>query len=96
MVQCMSRESRDYIVRKARKFRPKTSLLKRDIHPEKAIYFNDHLTPYFSDLMAKANRARKSRGYKYIWMNGNRIMLKKDNLSKAIQIIKEEDLQYII
>lgn len=96
IVQCMARESRDNIVRKARKFRPKTSLLKRDGHPDKAIYFNDHLTPYFSDLMAKANKARKGRGYRFIWMNGNKIMIKKDNLSKAIQIIKEEDLQRIV
>lgn len=95
IVQCMTREKRDYVVRQARKFRPKLSLIS-DSYTDRAIYFNDHLTPYFSNLMSKATQIKKSKGYKFIWLNGNKIMLKKDNMSKAIQIVKEKDLEKIV
>lgn len=94
IVQCMTREKRDYVVRQARKFRPKLSLISNS-YPDRAIYFNDHLTPYFSSLMSKATQLKKSKGYKFIWLNGNKIMIKKDNMSKAIQIVKEKDLDAI-
>lgn len=95
IVQCLTREIRDNIVRKARKCRPKLSLIS-DSQPDKPIFFNDHLTPYFSDLMARANLSRKNKGYKFIWLNGNKIMVRKDNLTKAIQIVKIEDLSKIV
>lgn len=95
LVQCTSRESRDTIVRIARKLKPKVSQFYKDVHPDRAIFFNDHLTPYFSELMAKTNQARRSKGFKYIWMNGSKIMVKKDNLSKAIQVITHEDIEKI-
>ncbi|KAG8309000.1 hypothetical protein J6590_096420 [Homalodisca vitripennis] len=79
IVQCTTRVIRDY-VRKSRKFKPSTSLLIND-HPERAIYFNDHLTPYFSDLMKKAKEVKDKVGYKYIWFNGNKIVMKKGNES---------------
>lgn len=96
IVQCSSRETRDLIVRRARKLKPKMSFFRKDAFPDRAVYFNDHLTPYFSDLMAKTNQVRKVKGYKYIWMNGNRIMVRKDNISKAIQVTKQEDIKNII
>lgn len=94
IVQCATRFTRDYIVRTARKCRPKLSLIS-NVNPDRSIYFNDHLTPYFSSLMGKANVIKKSMGFKYLWMNGNKIMLKKDNLSKAFQIVKQEDLDKV-
>lgn len=95
IVQCNTRSTRDNIVRIARKNRPKLSLIDKN-HPDRSIYFNDHLTPYFANLMAKSNTLKKNRGYRFIWMNGNKIMLKKDNLSRAIQITTENDLDKIV
>ncbi|KAG8318729.1 hypothetical protein J6590_106995 [Homalodisca vitripennis] len=80
IVQCTTRVIRDSAVRKSRKFKPSTSLLGND-HPEKAIYFNDHLTPYFFDLMKKAKEVKDKVSYKYIWFNDNKIVMKKDNES---------------
>ncbi|KAG8267443.1 hypothetical protein J6590_052065 [Homalodisca vitripennis] len=94
IVQC-TRAIRDSVVRKSRKFKPSTSLLGND-HPERTIYFNDHLTPYFSDLMKKAKEVRDKVGYKYIWFSGNKIMMKKDNESRAIRIVKIGDLDKIV
>lgn len=95
IVQCNTRATRDNIVRTARKNRPKLSLIFKN-HPDRSIYFNDHLTPYFANLMAKSNAIKKSKGYRFVWMNGSKIMLKKDNLSRAIQITTEKDLDKIV
>lgn len=95
IVQCNNRDTRDSIVRRARKHRPKLSLIST-AQPDRNIYFNDHITPYFSSLMAKANEIKTNKGYRYIWMNGDKIMVRKDNMSKAIQVIKHDDLALII
>lgn len=95
IVQCTSRAIRDSIVRQARKHKPKVSLIS-DKHPDIPIFFNDHLTPYFSDLMAKANQIRKKKGYSFIWLNGNKIMVKKGNLARAIQVTSITDLEKIV
>lgn len=91
IVQCTTRAIRDYVVRNARKLKPKTSLIS-DKQPEMAIYFNDHLTPYFSNLMKEAKEIKEQKGYRFIWLNGNRIMLRRDNNSKAIKVTTSEDL----
>ncbi|KAG8326632.1 hypothetical protein J6590_035725 [Homalodisca vitripennis] len=94
IVQCTTRAIRDTVVRSARKFRPSTKLIGNS-HPERAIYFNDHLTPYFSELMKQTKEVKDRLGFKYIWLNGNRIMLKKDNQSKAFRILTESDLEKV-
>lgn len=95
IVQCITRSIRDNVVRKARKYRPSIKLISSS-HPDKPIFFNDHLTPYFAELMFKVNQIRKNKGYQFVWMNGNKIMVKRDNTSKAIQIVKHEDLSKIV
>lgn len=94
IVQCTTRATRDYVVRSARKLRPKTSLISTK-QPEMAIYFNDHLTPYFSNLMKEAKEIKEQKGYRFIWLNGNKIMLRKDNSSRAIRVTASEDLERI-
>lgn len=91
IVQCCTRGTRDYVVRKARKLRPTVSLITNGVS-NTAIYFNDHLTPYFASLMAEAKQVKAQKGYKYIWLNGNKIMLRKDNLSQAVKVEKPSDL----
>lgn len=94
IVQCTTRAIRDNIVHKARKFRPNTSLITNN-QPERAIYFNDHLTPYFSDLMKKTKELKDRLGFRFVWLNGNRIMLKKDHQSRAFKIQTVSDLDKI-
>lgn len=95
IVQCVTRSIRDSVVRKARKCRPSTKLINTSLQ-DRPIFFNDHLTPYFADLMSKVNQNRKNRGYRFVWMNGNKIMVKRDNTSKPIQIVKHDDLDKIV
>jgi hypothetical protein len=94
IVQCSTRATRDSIVQRARKFKPNLSLIYPNV-PQRAIYFNDNLTPYFANLMMQAKRIKREKGYKFLWLNGNRIMLKKDESSRAIRIVKEGDFQQV-
>lgn len=91
IVQCCTRGTRDFIVRRARKLRPTVSLISNGMS-NTAIYFNDHLTPYFANLMGEAKQIKHQKGYKYIWLNGNKIMLRKDNQSQAIKVERPSDL----
>lgn len=95
IVQCPSRDIRDQIVRKVRKARPKVSL----VNPqwgEDPIFFNDHLTPYFASLMREA-RALKALGFKFIWLNGNHICIKKDEQkgSKIYRIQQKSEIDLL-
>lgn len=96
IVQCYSRATRDYIVRTARKCKPTTALLsptsKQKGNP---IYFNDHMTPYFATLMIKAKAIKKEKNFKFIWLDGNKIMLKKDENARAFRILSDEDFDKI-
>jgi hypothetical protein len=95
IIQCPNKAVRDEIVRKARKERPNLSLINTDLQ-DRPIYFNDHLTPYYANLMMEARKLKTSLKYKYLWMNGEKIFLKKDENSKIIKIMKIEDLQNVI
>lgn len=94
ILQCSTRGTRDSIVHKARKVKPRLSMLGQ-VAEDKAIYFNDHLTPYFANLMVEAKRVKNDLGFKYVWLNGNRIMMRKDHTSKAIKIEKFSDFQKV-
>lgn len=93
-VQCYSRGTRDYIVRTARKARPKLSLISNSAE-NKPIYFNDHTTPYFTQLMIKAKSIKKEKNYKFIWLDGNKIMMKKDDNARPIRINSDKDFDLI-
>ncbi|KAG8294527.1 hypothetical protein J6590_018124 [Homalodisca vitripennis] len=94
ILQCSTRGTRDNIVRLARKIKPRLSMLSR-VDQDKAIYFNDHLTPYFANMMIEAKRVKAENGFKYLWLNGNRIMMRKDHTSTAFKIEKLSDLKKI-
>lgn len=47
IVQCTTKAIRDEMVRKSRNFEPDTSL-SGNVHPERNVFLNDHLTPCFS------------------------------------------------
>lgn len=94
ILQCKSRATRDLVVRTARKIKPKLPMIQEGA-PVKPIYFNDHLTPYFTQLMIKAKSLQRDRKFKFLWLDGNRIMLKKDEKSTPYRITKDSDFDEI-
>lgn len=96
ILQCSTRATRDTIVNNARKMKPKVSTLGLGGgEVDRSVFFNDHLTPYFVGLMGKARQLKISKGYRFLWLNGNKIMMRKNEQSKAIKIIKESDLDNV-
>lgn len=62
ILQLNSRAVRDKIIKAARKKKPDTGLINPH-RPKRAIYFNDHLTPYFNSLMMKVKEFNKVKNY---------------------------------
>lgn len=96
IVQCYSRGTRDLMVRTARKYRPSLALLSPTAKDkDRPIYFNDHLTPYFGTLMIKAKALKIEKNFKFVWLDGNKIMMKKDENTRAFKISCDEDFDRI-
>ncbi|KAF6208380.1 hypothetical protein GE061_016834 [Apolygus lucorum] len=69
-----------------------------DVHkdwPGTRIYANENLTPMKRDLLYKAKMKARAMGYKFVWIAGFRIYVKKDETMRPIVIWKEEDLDKI-
>lgn len=58
------------------------------------IYVNESLSPARRRLLKLARDAKKSKNYKYVWVRGGKILMKKDdtNASSTVVIKKKEDL----
>lgn len=61
-----------------------------------SIYVNDHLTPYYKQLLTKAKSLQKSAAnFQYIWVKHSKIWARKSMTSKTFTINSDSDLQKI-
>lgn len=56
------------------------------------IYVNQSLTPAKRKLLKAARQCKKDKGYTYVWVNGGRIFVRKNEGDKAKEIKSDEDL----
>ncbi|XP_059060198.1 uncharacterized protein LOC131853348 [Achroia grisella] len=63
--------------------------------PAKPIFINDHLAPHNKQLYGRARKLGREYDYKFIWLNDSRIFVRKNETSKAILILSENDLTKI-
>lgn len=87
IVKFCSRVTRDYFVLQARKSR---SLF--DETSRERIYVNDHLCPERKILLGKAIQKKKSSHWKYVWVSESKILARKEDGSRVVQIRTEADL----
>jgi mRNA-degrading endonuclease YafQ of YafQ-DinJ toxin-antitoxin module len=59
----------------------------------KAIFVNEHLTPYNKQMFKKCKEFAKNNQYKYVWTKNGKIYLRQNDTSPAVQISDEEDLK---
>lgn len=64
--------------------------------PQSKIYINNHLTKVKLLLLGKSKAMAKEKGYKYVWMNGIDILVRKEEHGKVIRIKEENDLNKMI
>lgn len=58
------------------------------------IYIDDHLSAFNKDLLWKTKLRAKEHGYKFVWWK-NKILVRKNEQSKAFQISSEKDIKKI-
>ena len=74
-------------------FASRSNLLKIEEHK---LYLNENLPPYLRMLRGKANALRKQKGYKFLWMKNNNLLLRKNEESNVISLKSTLDLDKII
>ena len=59
------------------------------------IFVNENLLAATKDLLYKANRTRKEKGYRFLWTSNGKVLVKKSAETLAIVINSEADLDKI-
>lgn len=60
------------------------------------IYFNDHLTSFNKSLLLSAKKIAKEKNFKYVWVKNCSIMVRRNDSSPVIHIIRNSDLKKIV
>lgn len=87
VVKFCSRETRDRFVLQAKKTK---NLF--DESSRERIFVNDHLCPERKILLGKAIQKKKSCHWKYVWVSESKILARKEDGSRVVQIRTEADL----
>lgn len=91
-VQFESKRVRDEFLKSGKKTKPKVSQLTKNSSDTGAIYVNEELTPHYKLLFYNANKIRKEKEFKYLWVGDGKILLKKTDTARIIQVRNLEDL----
>lgn len=90
VVKFQSRLIKENIFSGARKNRISTKSIDLPGNPS-PIFVNEHLTPYNKILLKKLKDFAKNKEIQYVWTKNGRLYMRKNNLSPAVQIQKEQD-----
>jgi hypothetical protein len=94
VLQFTNRQKRDAFLKKSKlalKQRGiKSTDFARDV-PVTNVYVNEHLTPYFKNLLFHAKKLRET-GFKYVWVSEGKIFVKKTENDSKIRISSTDDL----
>jgi uncharacterized protein YoxC len=92
IVQFTNRYTRDTVMKQAKKAKPRLSLIVNN-ETDRAIYFNDHLTPYYRQLFYEARKTKNIKGFQFTWFSGTNVFMKKDPTGKVFKIKHVSDLE---
>lgn len=73
-------------------FASRNNLRKLD---NQTLFLNENLPPHLKMLRGKANKIRKEKGYKYLWMKNGNLLVRKHEESSVIGIKNMSDLEKI-
>lgn len=62
-----------------------------NLEVDQPVYVNEALTPARRRLLAAARQLRKERDYKFLWVRGGKIFLRKQENSHVIQVTCQDD-----
>lgn len=67
-----------------------------DSWPASKIYVNNHLTKFRRLLFDKLKTLAKEKNYKYVWVSGMNILVRKEDNAKVFRINDENDLNKLL
>lgn len=93
VIQFSDRKKRDAVLAKGkRKELKSTDFVKRA--PSTAVYVNEHLTQFTKDLLYEAKKL-KDIGFKYVWAKDGKVLARRDENCKVLQIFTKKDVAKI-
>lgn len=93
-IQFESKYTRDRILKESKKAKPKVSCFTRESKDTGSVYVNEQLSQHNKLLFYNANKIRKEKQYKYLWISEGNILLKKtEEATRTIRVRSLEDMQ---
>ena len=68
----------------------------KSIHQDSAMYINESLTQYRSELFGRVNKFKKENKYKFLWTNNGKIYLRKHETSQTFTFTTFEEFEDLI
>lgn len=93
IIQFSNRQKRDAVLEKARKKKSLTTAVFYNNVPETPVFVNEHLTPYYKQLLYEAKTIKKEKKYEMLWVRGAKIFLKRNKDAPTIRIDSFSDLK---
>lgn len=93
IIQFTNRLVRDKFLENCKSRRPTTTNIYKDLRPS-PIYVNEHLTPYFKNLMneAKKKTINNEKVYKFVWFKNSKLLVRKAENEPVIRVTSIKDL----
>ena len=95
IVKFVRRDLRDQFYRARKELRGKNAN-DMGFHSDNRVYIVESLTPKNKDLFKKCLEAKREMGFKFIWTNSGKILLRKDDRSRCIHIPSIKELNTLI
>lgn len=89
----ISRIPRDKFMNATKKQRLTTTII--GFEGSTPLYINDHLCPANKVLLGKALKAKRENNWKFTWVSGGKILMRKTENSRVLHITCAEDLSQI-
>lgn len=88
IVKFVRRDKKDELFKNRRKLIKSSggqlpSLIKAEIRSKERVFINESLTPYRRKLLGKINSFKKENGYKFLWTQNGKILLKEHESSAS-------------
>lgn len=101
IVKFVKRDKKDELYSKRRQLVGKStkdlpSVFAVDQESKSRIYINESLTSYRRKLLGKINQFKKENGFKFLWTNNGKIMLKKHDTAKSFGFTNEMDFEEFV
>ncbi|KAI5715434.1 hypothetical protein M8J76_012626 [Diaphorina citri] len=94
-VQFQAKSLRDKIMKKKlseRKVKLGDVVNSGDVDDTKFVYLNESLSPYYGKLFSEAKKIKRDKNYAHIWVRDGKILLKKQENSRPMQLKCMDDL----